>query len=142
MATITEDYVSFETAKLLKEKGFDSGCISYYEYFRSNITLYQGFLPEWSDGYVNHNKEKERFSRPSLQMACKWLRIKHNLCVTPIMTSKVIREKYSCWEADIYYCEGEFAGIDATINACGHIFGETPEKALEEGVKYCLENLI
>ena len=27
---ITEDYVSFETAKLLKEKGFDSECHSYY----------------------------------------------------------------------------------------------------------------
>jgi len=26
MATITEDYVSFETAKFLKDKGFDKGC--------------------------------------------------------------------------------------------------------------------
>jgi len=26
MATITEDYVSFEIAKLLKEKGFDEHC--------------------------------------------------------------------------------------------------------------------
>ena len=28
---ITEDYVSFETAKLLKEKGFDEYTISYYD---------------------------------------------------------------------------------------------------------------
>ncbi len=27
---ITEDYVSFETAKLLKEKGFDDECQKYY----------------------------------------------------------------------------------------------------------------
>ena len=27
MATITEDYVSFETAKLLKEKGFDANIL-------------------------------------------------------------------------------------------------------------------
>jgi hypothetical protein len=27
---ITEDYVSFETAKLLKEKGFDATCKKYY----------------------------------------------------------------------------------------------------------------
>lgn len=28
---ITEDYVSFETAKLLKEKGFDESCRAVYE---------------------------------------------------------------------------------------------------------------
>ena len=27
---ITEDYVSFETAKLLKEKGFNEGCSTTY----------------------------------------------------------------------------------------------------------------
>ena len=28
---ITEDYVSFETAKLLKEKGFNESCYTYYD---------------------------------------------------------------------------------------------------------------
>ena len=27
---ITEDYVSFEVAKLLRDKGFDAKCIYYY----------------------------------------------------------------------------------------------------------------
>ena len=30
MATITEDYVSFETAKLLKNKGFNEECFALY----------------------------------------------------------------------------------------------------------------
>ena len=43
MTTITEDYVSFETAKLLKEKGFDkmiddltkeNGLIDYNEFLK------------------------------------------------------------------------------------------------------------
>lgn len=28
---ITEEYVSFETAKLLKEKGFNAKCFDFYE---------------------------------------------------------------------------------------------------------------
>ena len=130
---ITEDYVSFDTAKLLKEKGFNEPCLKQY--------YNNGLLSDVSIE-ARYNTIDNQISAPTLQMATKWLRIKHNLCVIPVMTSKTIREKYGCWEADIYYYKGEFAGIDATMNACGHIFGETPEKALEEGIKYCLENLI
>lgn len=37
---ITEDFVSFETAKLLKEKGFQGECVSYYsEFVDNNKTL-------------------------------------------------------------------------------------------------------
>ena len=133
MATIKEDCVSFETAKLLKEKGFNEPCWFWYNP-----------IGEFRRHYSKPAESSPCYETacPTLQMACKWLRIKHNLCVTPIMTSKVIREKYGCWEAYIYYYKGEFAGIDATINACGHIFGETPEDVLEEGIKYCLEHLI
>ena len=37
---ITEDYVSFETAKLLKEKGFDEPC----QYFYDNKKPKSGYL--------------------------------------------------------------------------------------------------
>lgn len=33
---ITEDYVSFETAKLLREKGFEEVCSANYEDFGKN----------------------------------------------------------------------------------------------------------
>ena len=65
MKQITEDYVSFEIAKLLKEKGFDIPCDSYYTYFESGVTLYKGYLPEFSDSNINHNKHNDRTSRPS-----------------------------------------------------------------------------
>lgn len=137
---IKEEYVSFETAKLLKEKGFPQDpniCNTAY-------TTKGKFSNNAKSFAFNYELIKPRlyYVAPTLQMAVKWLRIKHNLCVTPVMASKTLREKYGYWEADIYYHKGEFAGIDATINACGHIFGETPEKVLEEGIKYCLENLI
>lgn len=52
---ITEDYVSFNTAKLLKEKGFDEECQQYYGDYK--------------------------YSCPTLQMAMKWLREVHNLFI-------------------------------------------------------------
>ena len=36
---ITEDYVSFETAKLLKEKGFDGPCYKVWETHGDSQTL-------------------------------------------------------------------------------------------------------
>ena len=43
---VTEDYVSFETAKLLKEKGFDEKCFQYWheednELVHSQSTLFR-----------------------------------------------------------------------------------------------------
>ena len=52
---IQEDYVSFETAKLLKEKGFNEKVISFYP-----------------SGDIQ---------RPTLQMAMKWLRKVHKLYI-------------------------------------------------------------
>ena len=37
---LTEDYVSFETAKLLKEKGFDEPCFAYYSELEAPEGMY------------------------------------------------------------------------------------------------------
>lgn len=76
-----EDYVSFKTAVLLKEKGFDVPCDSYYTYFESNVTLYKGYLHEFSDSNINHNKHNDRTSRPSQSLALKWLREVHKIFI-------------------------------------------------------------
>ena len=133
MATITEDYVSFETAKLLREKGFKEPTLA-YAYGNDMVAYYS--QPRVTDDF---KVEAGRYPLPTLQMAMKWLRIKHNLYVTPVLASS---GKYGRWEADIYYCDGEYSGINATRNACEHIFGETPEETCETALKYCLENLI
>ena len=54
---IQEDYVSFETAKLLKEKGFDEECQKYYGDYK--------------------------YPCPTLQMAMKWLRKAHEIFIRP-----------------------------------------------------------
>ena len=118
---ITEDYVSFETAKLLKEKGFDWNCES------------KRFYPE-----PDYDQESpDGVYAPTLQMAMKWLREVHNLCLEPYRTAC----GYLCDVArvpsgsEIYGQDNEGDDEDS---------GEftTYEKSCEAAIKYCLENLI
>ena len=71
---ITEDYVSFEIAKLLKEKGFDE-CI--FEFYVGDSIMYarngEGFrLSELPDIYYPHITH---------QMALAWLREVHKVLI-------------------------------------------------------------
>jgi len=125
---ITEDYVSFEIAKLLKEKGLNCGCISYYEHFSSNVTLYSGMVPEWSDSYTDHNKIDSRYSRPTLQMAMKWLREAHKIHI------RLINATDGIYRYELYYNYGDFYQPP--------FYYDTYEQAAENAIKYCLENLI
>lgn len=71
---ITEDYVSFEVANLLKEKGFNEPCFQMWEcgpdkkyLFRLQSSCYQNIT------------EEDSCLAPTYQMAVKWLREAHNI---------------------------------------------------------------
>ena len=125
---ITEDYVSFETAKLLKEKGFDSEeCFAFY---KENGKM--GFLQTFGD-IADYNSETCVLA-PTLQMAMKWLRKNHNFYIDPYPEDNktwclIIWELYpKC----VKQCKGKYDD---------HSYS-TPEEACEAAIKYCLENLI
>jgi len=124
---ITEDYVSFEIAKLLKEKGFDWPCLNRYVMgvFVENKHLeVQGY-------YINSKTEEEVMSAPTLQMAMKWLREVHKIHVVIYPYGD-----YSCdnYQFDVYKDNSLVVSKDD-----GYI---TYEQACESAIKYCLENLI
>lgn len=73
---VTEDYVSFEIAKLLKEKGFSEECITY---FQSEDEI--GAIPIKRD-FNNHGIF---LSAPTLGMAMKWLREVHGLFISTLL---------------------------------------------------------
>lgn len=79
--TITDDYVSFETARLLKEAGFDWPCEKWFEL--------KGCTPvEWgADAGCNWNVSKDDYSRPTLSLAAKWLREVKNIHIQIYCTS-------------------------------------------------------
>ena len=129
---LIEDYVSFETAKLLKEKGFDWDC--QYCYIDEDDSDKEQL--EVPTGY------EAEIDAPTLQMAMKWLRVVHKLGVFPTtfyreMGGKVKHDYGSTIvRLDTFEVIGNKNVEDYTFAA------DTYEETAEKTIKYCLENLI
>jgi hypothetical protein len=74
---ITEDYCSFEVAKLLKEKGFNEPCRSYYTDYEDYIDF-----SYCNDELTDLQMGVWEILRPTHQMAMKWLRKVHQLHIS------------------------------------------------------------
>lgn len=140
---ITEDYVSFETAKLLKEKGFDWLESPFYseqdrDEWRRN-SWYSIPNPCYDEN-IPFDSPTLYVTAPhiSIQRAMKWLRKVHNFNVNIELT-----------------IHGYFCSLSHIVrDSLGHIIDiedselwETPyydsyEEACEMAIKYCLEKLI
>lgn len=135
---ITEDYCSYEVAKLLKEKGFDEYC----RYFYDCNTPDTGYLSNKRYGEYIHNSKvydgRNLAACPTHQMAMAWLREMHKIMITIIpqeINVGVDRMCYAIYRIteDLYQplCNGK---VDNLVDS----YEETVEAAL----KYSLENLI
>ena len=137
MKQITEDYVSFETAKLLKEKGFDEICS--YEWGIPNVD--KGYvLQKWiiDNGQIkNSDLIDGAYTAPSQSLALKWLREVHNIHIEIYRTACGYLYIVSNipYGTDLY--NPEYGGDDENSGQW-----TTYEKAVEAALKYTLENLI
>lgn len=128
---ITEDHVSFEISKLLKEKGFDEYC-GYY----SSDGEYWGYCT------YNH-KGKDYISAPTLQMAMKWLREEHNKIIVPgIRLDDRTSSTISHYIVGIWYIPENNGGAFCYTSPTPYNGYPSFEEACEGGIRYCLENLI
>lgn len=131
---ITEDYVSFEVAKLLKEKGFNEPTFTYYNN-DGDLMNSCNFCGSYTLGCFNNVKDKKvNCAAPTYQMALKWLREKRGIAVTPFISSILDNEKF-LWNVEI-----TVAKTNDTYHQ-GWIY-EQYEEAVEKAIKYCLTNLI
>ena len=133
---VTEDYVSFETAKLLKEKGFDEPCLSYF--WSEGIDTSYTEIP-----FTQNNMYEGQILRPTLQMAMKWLREVHKLAVFPTTyyreMSGTVRHDYGSTIVRL----GTFEIIGNDKNIDDYTFeADTYEETADKAIRYCLENLI
>ena len=139
---ITEDYVSFDTAKLLKEKGFDWLESPFYseqdrdEWRQKNSYTVpnEEYNPE-----LPFDSETLTMVAPhiSLQMAMKWLREEHNLFVFPF--PQMNTDKF--W-VEIYQLSNNREWINLYCETIDLQDYSSYEDACEAAIKYCLENLI
>lgn len=134
---ITEDYVSFETAKLLKEKGFDEPCECFYDTEHNDISIVNGWM------VTSNSQLDEReilcYSAPTLQMVMKWLREVHHYYI------QIMLDSWACGGHMGYYVVIQKTDSDFEMmlqDAVDEVFYQTHEEACEAAIKYCLENLI
>ena len=127
---VTEDYVSFETAKLLEEKGFSENTLMVY-------SQNGNFMP---DGAIEDTYQVF-YAAPTLQMAMKWLREKGFHIFVPLEIDYDEDERGDKWYHDATYYPEIRRVSDGKIMCDDGSLYASPEQACEAAIKYCLENL-
>jgi hypothetical protein len=131
---VTEDYISFDTAKLLKKKGFNWNTDKQF-----NLDKIVGDY-----NITDRSRYPEKYlDAPTLQMAMKWLREAHNQIIIPgIRMEDPISGIINCYIVGIWYIPKNNGGAFCYTSPTPYEGYPSYEEACEAGIKYCLENLI
>lgn len=122
---VTEQYVSFETAKLLKDKGFDKKCV--YRYIGEPD---YGSKPPFVH-FPKGNGSQYIYPAPTQALAMRWLREVHNLHIDIDVS-----------EGDWNPCVIELENWSVVSEYDTENTQDTYENAVEYALKYCLTKLL
>ncbi len=135
-----EQLISFETAKLAKEKGFNTPCVDTYKggklYKHKDKRYNSAFKRQFVVAPIKNsnmlNAKIYRCSAPTQSLLQKWLREKHNLHIN-IMADKIYYKGNIdiVFDIDIIDSKGERLISISPI--------ETYEEALERGLQNALK---
>lgn len=129
---IEESYVSFDTAKLLKEAGFDVPGNSYYELEGGEV------VRKDSIGSSDYNAYEDTVcSRPTQALAARWLREVHDTFVK--------MERVGSFDGKGFRFYWSFSIISVSTACIKSISGgryDGYEEALEVGIVQVLERII
>ena len=126
---IQEAYVSFETAKLLKEKGFDENTLMVYMSY-GDLCKCNRYDSIRNSNYNDITKNYFECTAPTHQMAMKWLREIYRIDIVIKISDPSVNDRK-------YYC------VIWDKNNDSHILElfDSYEDAVEAALKYCLENI-
>ena len=124
---IEEAYVSFETAKLLKEKGFNEECFALYN--PDGVLIQSGIRLN----NIQVGRVKGSYSAPTQQMAMRWLREVRNIHIDICSIYDTNRWLYQVFVITPRTARNSY--VDKILYT-------SYEKAVESAIKYCLEHLI
>ena len=130
---IEEEYVSFETAKLLKERGFNEDCDYFYDKEKEFHGCYSGLDVNNIDNCCGYESWNPECSAPSQAVAMRWLREKYHLYIE-ICTDKAHNFKDIIFRPSVYN-----SNLNCLYEADNF---KTYEDAVEAAIKECLKNLI
>ena len=121
---MTEEFVTLETAKLLKEKGFNEYCKNVIDIDNIlRVTLYR----------TNSNLPKQCFSLPTQSLAQRWLRETKNLHIE--IYRSAVGYGYAIVKAD----NGTWQEDDDSKGTNDGGLWDTYEEALEAGIREALK---
>lgn len=146
---MNEDFVSFELANKLKEKGFREKCLAYYD-AEDNVGLlyntqysiellpcqYTDLLASYNSGDIAANLDTSDncIDAPTISQVLKWLREEHGISLN-IYPSHFANLLY--WTCDVLSFIGEIS-IEKRLG--GDV--KTYEEVAIYGIEYVLDNLI
>ena len=129
---ITEQYVTFDTAKMLKKAGFDCRVNRYFQ-----IPYFSGESKEKSLlTAINSNKYPRNYSRPTQAIAARWLREVHDITVDVFFNPPKQEKPWNFFigEMEDLVWAGDFIPSDKRYG--------TYEGAMEEGLRKALRLII
>lgn len=126
---ITEDYVSYEVAKLLKEKGFDESTSMVYTSY-GDLCKLNRYDSIRNSNYNDITKNYFEYTAPTHQMAMKWLREEYGISI------EISALKCHHWVYTIYKLL-EVRVVEVWNDGTYVSY----ESATNDALKYCLENL-
>ena len=130
-----EDFVSFEIAKKLKEKGFSLEKTEIYGKFDSDGL----FHPQLYFNYIE-TMDCNEIIAPTISQVLKWLRDEKKISIEPTIHCFLewICSIYGFSDRLVDFTQYSNDGIDDTV----FIFYESYEQAALSGIEYSLDNLI
>jgi hypothetical protein len=133
---MNDDFITYELAKKLKEKGFDAECLCHYV---GEDLVYNIESPITNNQlWFSHNKfdniwHRDNYDAPTISQVLKWLRDKKNIYCLPYFEQGIDMWLYAiCKPA--YGCE-----FPEFISKSDY---DTYEQAALAGIEYVLDNLI
>jgi hypothetical protein len=128
-----EDFVNFELAQRLKEKGFREKCLAYYSkdsdfYYNTSYCSDVEYAFKSFNSRPNHICGK-RIDAPTISQVLKWLREEKGIHVC------IALGEFSDWMYDV-------ARIDGNMFCKAEDDFKSYEQATLAGIEYVLDNLI
>ena len=119
---IEESYVSRDTARMLKEAGFDVPCNSYYELEDGEVVRKDCIRP-----YDHNCFEDTVCSRPTQALAARWLREVHNIFIQ-------LNPTFDGWLLDLFDLKKhQYILTNKDANA------DSYEQAFEDGLREAIK---
>lgn len=136
-----EDFVPYELAVKLKEKGFREKCFAFYYKqggFQWNCMRADTGLVNVSWACFNYNDivNGDKINAPTISQVLKWLREEKKIFVIPSISPRINEEVKWDWDAGCFDNKKIFRWID------GNYGYNSYEQASLAGISWTLDNLI